>query len=316
MQNSETSHTEPSTALAIKPTSPLIGLATKYNIEPDKLLAVLQGTVIKPDKNGKKATIEEVAAFCIVAEQYNLNPWTKEIYAFSSAEKGVTPIVPIDGWVKIVNRHKDGAGNLDFNGCTFEEAEDNDGKPISCTCTMHVKGREHPIVATERYSECKRGTGPWGQYPFRMLRHKSYIQSARYAFGLSGIHDEDEARDITSGITVSQPLVQASKPLLPEAKKPVGRPRKEQPVMETATELPATPPEDNLEGVTAPATPAIPPVDRQNVLDSVLILMDGATATAIAKAFKAVGKNYETDNVVEFEADTLVTLRQLLKAAK
>ena len=303
------------TAVVKHVTSPLIALGERYNIEPNKLAEVLRGTVIKPDRNGKAATNEELAAFCIVADQYQLNPFTKEIYAFSSGEKGVTAIVPIDGWVKIVNRHKDGAGNLDFNGCTFEEIEDNDGKPISCTCTMHVKGREHPIVATERYSECKRGTGPWGQHPFRMLRHKAYMQAARYAFGLSGIHDEDEARDITSGITVSEPLIQTPKSLLPEAKKPVGRPRKEQPqVIEAKTEEPqgGKPVDDNLEGVTAPAEDN---PSKESLVMSILTLMDAVKPMKRNKAFVAVGLDDTTDTWQDAEVDKLISLKIMLTAA-
>jgi phage recombination protein Bet len=184
--------------------SPLIMLGQRFNIEPNKLMEVMRGTVIKPDSSGRQATNEEIAAFCIVANQYDLNPFTREIYAFSSAQKGVTAIVPIDGWCKIVNRHKNAAGELDFDGCEFEEIDGPDGKPDRITCKMHVKGREHPVSATERFSECKRGTGPWGQHPYRMLRHKAYMQAARYAFGLGGIHDEDEARDITGEVTVTR----------------------------------------------------------------------------------------------------------------
>ena len=176
--------------------SPMAVLGAKYNIEPMRLAEVLRGTVIKPDRNGKQATNEEIAAFAIVAGQYDLNPFTKEIYAFTSGEKGVVPIVPIDGWTKIVNRHKNAEGELDYAGCEFEEKEDEKGNPISCTCVMHVKGRENPIKITERFSECKRNTSTWTQWPFRMLRHKAFIQAARYAFGLGGIHDEDEGRDI------------------------------------------------------------------------------------------------------------------------
>jgi hypothetical protein len=39
------------------------------------------------------------------------------------------------------------------------------------------------------------------------------MQAARYAFGLCGIHDEDEARDITAGVTVG------------DARAPVAMPR-------------------------------------------------------------------------------------------
>lgn len=170
--------------------SPLYGLAAKYNIDPNKLVDVLRGTVIKPNKQGVHATNEEVAAFCIVAQQYGLNPFTREIHAFTSGDKGVVPIVGIDGWTKIVNSRGD------FDGCDFEEVAGENKKPESVTCRMYVKGRSHPVCATEWYNECYRNTGPWNQMPRRMLRHKAYMQAARYAFGLSGIFDEDEARDI------------------------------------------------------------------------------------------------------------------------
>jgi phage recombination protein Bet len=180
--------------------SPLYGIAAKYHLEPGKLIEVLRGTVLKPDKKtGRVPTNEELAALCVVAQQYDLNPFTREIYGFLGQNGGIVPIVGIDGYVKIVNRQPD------FNGFTLEEVEGDNGKPAYVTCTMHIKGRENPVVVTERFAECVRDTGPWRQMPWRMLRHKAYMQAARYAFGLGGIHDEDEARDIvTSGAPIKE----------------------------------------------------------------------------------------------------------------
>ena len=177
------------TAIATAKASPLMILGARFNIDPSKLIDVLRGTVIKP-VNGKQATNEEVAAFCIVANQYQLNPFTREIHAFSGGDKGIVPIVGIDGWTHIVNSTKS------FDGCEFSYADNEDTSPLSVTCTMHVKERSHPVVVTEYYAECKRNSGPWQTMPRRMLRHKAYMQAARYAFGLAGIYDEDEARDI------------------------------------------------------------------------------------------------------------------------
>lgn len=177
--------------------SPLIALGERFAIEPNKLVEVLRGTVIKPTKDGRAASNEEVAAFCMVANQYGLNPFTREIHAFADPQKGVVPIVGIDGWTHIVNAQ---AG---FDGVEFSEDADEKGKPKSVTCVIYVKGREHPVRITERYAECYRPTGPWNTMPFRMLRHKAFMQAARYAFSLSGIYDEDEGRDI-----VNKPAVQ------------------------------------------------------------------------------------------------------------
>lgn len=169
--------------------SPLTIMADQYNIEPGTLFTTLKKTVIKPtDKHDP--TNEEVAAFVIVANQYGLNPFTREIHAFADPRKGVIPIVGVDGWARIVN------GQPLFDGCEFEYTDDDKGKPISCTCTMHVKGRSHPVRVTEYMAECRRDTAPWTQMPRRMLRHKAFMQAARLAFSISGIHDEDEARDV------------------------------------------------------------------------------------------------------------------------
>lgn len=195
-----------SETMAVVQKSPLIALATRFNIEPGKLLTVLKGTVFKPHKDGRPASDEEVAALCIVAQQYSLNPFTKEIYAFPDGKGGIVPLVPVDGWCHIVNARPD------FNGCEFAEIEDSNGIPVSVTCRMFVKGREHPVTVTERFTECRRNTGPWTQMPWRMLRHKAYMQAARYAFGLSGIYDEDEARDIvdvTPTVTAPKPIRKA-----------------------------------------------------------------------------------------------------------
>src|SRR5947209_6318736 len=90
-------------------------LASNFGIESSKVLEILKGTVIKPDKDGRQATTEEVAAFIIVCNQYGLNPFVREIYAFVGRGGAVVPIVGIDGWVSLVNRHPQ------FDGCEFEE---------------------------------------------------------------------------------------------------------------------------------------------------------------------------------------------------
>jgi hypothetical protein len=60
---------------------------------------------------------------------------------------------------------------------------------------------------TEYLAECRRNTPPWNQYTRRMLRHKAFMQCVRVAFGLGGIHDEDEARDIMQNESGGTPSV-------------------------------------------------------------------------------------------------------------
>ena len=143
----------------------------------------------------KGANDEQLVTLMIVANQYKLNPFTKEIYAFPS-RGGITPIVSVDGWVRIIN------DNPLTDGIQFEQDD------VSCTCKIYRKDRTHPTVVTEYLDECQGNTEPWKKYPKRMLRHKALIQCARVAFGFSGIYDEDEAKRIDGE------FVQAKEPVV------------------------------------------------------------------------------------------------------
>ena len=172
-----------STQLAIKPerVSALNIMGARLSVDPIKLMATLKATVFK------NATDDELLALVVVANEYRLNPLTKEIYAFPAKGGGIVPVVSIDGWVSMVNDHPA------MDGMEFEEHYD-DGKLSAITCKLWRKDRSRPIQVTEHLSECKRNTDPW-KMEHRMLRHKALMQCARYAFGFSGVTDEDEAAD-------------------------------------------------------------------------------------------------------------------------
>lgn len=161
-------------------------MAKRLAVKEDELQRIVMSTVMPNKGNG--VTNEQFVSFMVVANEYRLNPLTKEIYAFPAKGGGIQPIVSIDGWLKIINNHPD------FNGMTFEDVRGEDGKLISIKCRIYKKGIEHPIEVEEYMDECFQGNKePWQKWPSRMLRHKSAIQGGRYAFGLSGIIDPDEA---------------------------------------------------------------------------------------------------------------------------
>lgn len=166
-----------STQLVVQQASKLAGL---FDIpESAELVSVLKATAFKG-----QVSDAQMSALLIVANQYRLNPWTKEIYAFPDKNNGIVPVVGVDGWARIINE------NPMFDGMDFQQ--DDEG----CTCIIFRKDRTHPIKVTEYLSECKRGTQPWQSHPKRMLRHKAMIQCARLAFGYVGIYDQDEAERI------------------------------------------------------------------------------------------------------------------------
>jgi len=163
-----------------------------------ELISTLKATAFKGD-----ATDAQFTALMIVANQYGLNPWTREIYAFPDKQNGIVPVVGVDGWSRIINDHPQ------FDGLEFTQDEE------SCTCIIYRKDRNHPIKTTEYLSECLRPAftsksgyevkSPWQSHPKRMLRHKALIQCARLAFGYTGIYDEDEAGRITEKDITPQP---------------------------------------------------------------------------------------------------------------
>jgi len=156
-------------------------MASRFNVDEDKMMATLKATAFKG-----KVTDEQMMSLLIVANQYGLNPWTKEIYAFPDSQNGIVPVVGVDGWARIIN------SDSNFDGMEFVQDDE------SCTCKIYRKDRAHAISVTEYMSECRRPTAkPWISHPKRMLRHKAMIQCARLAFGFVGIYDEDEAERIS-----------------------------------------------------------------------------------------------------------------------
>lgn len=173
--------------LAVQPKQSALwaSFGQKYEIEASQVGAVLRNTILKTKPSDQAPTNEEVAAFIVVCNQYDLNPFTKEIFGFISKGK-MQYVVSVDGWATLLNRQPN------LNGIEFEEHFA--GEIISAiTCKIHRKDRTLPTVITEYFSECRGTTDTWAKWPIRMLRHKALIQCARLAFGLAGIMDEDEA---------------------------------------------------------------------------------------------------------------------------
>lgn len=178
------------------PPSLVAKIAGRFAVEPNKMLATLKATAFRGDVSN-----EQMMALLVVADQYGLNPFTKELYAFPD-KGGIVPVVGVDGWARIINEHPE------FDGMEFSEAETSkpDEVPGWIECTIFRKDRSRPTKVREFMAECRRGTQPWQSHPRRMLRHKAMIQCARLAFGFVGIYDEDEAQRIAGAVDITPPL--------------------------------------------------------------------------------------------------------------
>lgn len=183
--------------------SVIVRMAKRFGVDADKMLSTLKATAFRGD-----VSVEQMMALAVVADQYGLNPWTKEIYAYPDKHNGIVPVVGVDGWSRIINT------NPQFDGMDFVEGELNEKSiPAWIECRMHRKDRSHPICVKEYLVEVYREPfktregkiidTPWQSHPRRMLRHKAMIQCARLAFGFVGVYDEDEAERIRDAIDVT-----------------------------------------------------------------------------------------------------------------
>jgi phage recombination protein Bet len=163
----------------------IAGLATHYGMNKEAFVQTMRATIMP--NGGGNVSNEQIAAFCLVAKEHKLNPFTKEIFAFPGRNGGIQPVVSVDGWMKLINSHPQ------FDGMAFVDQVSPDGQLVSVTCKMYRKDRQHPVEVTEYMTECRRNTDTWKQWPARMLRHKAAIQASRYAFGFAGIMEPDEA---------------------------------------------------------------------------------------------------------------------------
>ena len=254
-------------------TSLIQRMGNTYGVDGGKLYETLKETAFKGG-----ASDAQMMALMIVADQYGLNPFCREIFAFPDSKNGIVPVVGVDGWARIINAHPQ------FDGMEFDQDEE------SCTCTIYRKDRSHPVTTTEYLSECKRNTGPWTSHPKRMLRHKAMIQSARLAFGYAGIYDKDEAERIIEASADWAPIP------MPKAITVAS--------VETAHEqTPAQP---------APADIAQP--TREDLVVAIGQMLDAAKASKVDKAMKAVGIAWQDGESWEQASDeTLAKLAAALK---
>jgi phage recombination protein Bet len=175
----------------------LTKMASRFSIDPSRMVATLKATAFRGEVSD-----EQMAALLIVADQYGLNPWTREIYAFPDKQNGIVPVVGVDGWIRITNSHPQ------FDGMEFRESEEvlhlDGAKPCPAwiECTIYRKDRQRAtVVRSPFHGKSREGggytvNGPWQSHTKRMLRHKAVIQAARLVFGFAGIFDPDEADGI------------------------------------------------------------------------------------------------------------------------
>lgn len=198
-------------------------LAGRFGVESNRLLKCLTTQVFK-QADGRQPSNEELMVLLLVCENFGLNPFNREIFAFRGKGGEIVPVVSLDGWAKIVRSQKD------FNGVTFAFSN-NTVKVPGCAqelpefveCAMRLKGVDEPIVIQEFMVECFNDKSPvWKKWPRRMLRTRAFIQCARLAFSLTGLYDEGEdfAEDLSGMVATGSVPPQAQQPAIAQTSTP------------------------------------------------------------------------------------------------
>lgn len=198
-------------------------LAGRFGVEPNRLLKCLTTQVFK-QADGRQLSNEELMVLLLVCENFGLNPFNREIFAFRGKGGEIVPVVSLDGWAKIVRSQKDFNGvSFRFSETTVKVAGCNQELPEFVECAMRLKGVDEPIVIQEFMVECFNDKSPvWRKWPRRMLRTRAFIQCARLAFSLTGLYDEGEdfAEDLSGMVATGSVPPQAQQPAIAQTSVP------------------------------------------------------------------------------------------------
>ncbi|WP_252180127.1 recombinase RecT [Endozoicomonas sp. 4G] len=179
--------------------------AERYGFREDELLNTLAQTAFR-QQNGSLPTREQLLSLLSVADQYQLNPFIRQLWGLPDRKGAILPVISVDGWIKIMNSYPESDGmEFIYSDQMVRMDEDTRNCHEWVDCVVYRKDRSHPVKVREYLDELyrpapikngKKFPGPWQTCPKRMLRHKAQAQGIRVAYGLSGLFEPDEAERI------------------------------------------------------------------------------------------------------------------------
>jgi phage recombination protein Bet len=164
------------------------------------------------------ATDAQLKMFVEVCKSTGLNPFLKEIWYV--AEKGLI-MAARDGYLRVANE------NPQFDGIETRVERDENAKPIKAVCTVWRKDRNHPTVCEAYYSEYKKSSPVWQQYPSAMIGKVAEVLALKRSFAINGVVTEEEIGDIP---TPQGPPPNSKEAAAAEAEKKLAQLRAQQPI--------------------------------------------------------------------------------------
>lgn len=191
---SQTTQTNPAAAenrVAPDVSNSLIArMAERLQVDPTKLWNTMAKTCFKPEKGGLPFSSEEIMYVLMIAEQLEINPLRRELWAFRGKNGSVQPIVSIDGWKAIMLRQPNFDGYQVVFSDTFVDIPEYGKLPEWAECTIWLKNISHPTVERVFTEEVFMSSSlVWKKSPRLMLHHRALIQAIRFSFPVTGISD-------------------------------------------------------------------------------------------------------------------------------
>lgn len=165
----------------------------RHNIPIQRVTKVLMEVAFPAAK-----TEEQLIALLVIANNYNLDPFAHEIYAFESGGK-VFPMPGRQGWNRILRRQPSYRGKVVIESEKRVKIGNANPAPEWMECTINFNDGHDPETVRVYLAEWFNSRNPnWNTRPTHMLRGQAIKQAAREAFGLT-LYDEDDKRRILEG---------------------------------------------------------------------------------------------------------------------
>ncbi len=133
----------------------------------------------------KGCTNDEFQVFLELARRYQLDPFSKQIWAIKYNGNAAQIFAGRDGFLSIA--HRSGV----FDGMESGVDVDKTGETIGWA-KVYRKDMTHPFSITVSLSEYSTGKSLWKEKPRTMIQKVAESQCLRRAFSISGLYDPDE----------------------------------------------------------------------------------------------------------------------------
>jgi phage recombination protein Bet len=228
--------------------------AVRDRFDDAEMIRTLRETVCRG------ATDPQFRMFVEVCRATTLNPFLREIWFVPS----VGIMAGRDGYLAIANRHPQ------FDGMETRVTRDEKNVPIKAVCTVWRKDRSHPIICEAYYSEYKKSSGVWSQYPSAMISKVVEVLALKRSFAINGVVTEEEIGDQRGSREAAQAVAESK----------------------ISGEMPLTEPQPTPE---PPPEPAAPPAPADPLA---AVLASFGSKSSIGAAFaelKAAWMKYESE---------------------